>query len=625
MLLEIFLPDFTKYLIFYFCLLTFALLLGFLNTNILNSNKHYSTIITNGLVPIVVIYSIIWTFGQTIMFIPFVLYIIYIAIIRRKTKQPLRLNVIFNRKLIFVCCVFLISYILFYYIFFIRTQGDIFNDHSIYANMSYVITATHIETNSVLLDNASTNNYHYFDLWLTSFAGNIFHANYLYVLLIVTYPLLSALLFLSIYEYIQSFVNKNKILIVILSLLFFFYKPLLSIFIPFADPIITNPKNLIITIIFIYALSEYRLKNYFLAEISILSLVSFYSPISPGILVFLVVLSFLLNYKYSAMSGLRRYLTIYSLLPLFVFFAYIAFYIVVNKINGSGIERDADPTGFSLNFSVLQFTFKKIFRVFVLIIPSIIILFVLKKRKVRHDLPFIEFIIALCFAGIISAAVAGVVSQNMLDGYQIFTNFVDNVFVLNEFLILLLLVNSINPVISLIISIILAVFYYQIFFSWIYYVNPQKLNSNKEIQFYKKIELLLEKNKNSKIGYFRNFNIARNKNSQYCRLYIYSPLTKMPHFISTGYYAPISLSILDLPECTDKKFDERRKSGLWRFYDEKIKSNASIKKEDVVASYIVKNDIKILIVEKDAVLPSNLIDNTKFVDSFDQVKVYMLN
>jgi hypothetical protein len=624
-----FLPDLLLYFFVFFFVFYLTFFIGrvivqfipILNNTVEPIAKVFYSLVL-GFVIIVSFFAIIWTKFNSVYLISLILFLFYL--IQGKNINT-KLNIEIKSDIRFSFLIFILFAFFFfisYYIFFIRSGGAFFNDHIIYADMSYVLSMTHIESASMFTNSTNATAYHYSDLWFTAIISLLFNLNYIYTLLLISYTFLGSLAVLAVIVFARIYFN-GYFLPLLFGIGFMFFKPFIAFLFDFIDPIAINPKLFIIPVILIFSVIQFLNKNYYFSQIILLLLVPFYSPMAPGILGGLFLFSiFCQYYENKFRFRISFFYNKYTLTCFFIFVFFIGFYLCqsfFSSITSSQVALYEHPIPRALLFFV-----KKSGRVFVLLFPITLSLLYFNKKNKLNIQPFVGLLIFTVLGVILSAFVAGVVANYILDGYQICTNFTDTVVNVVVVVCLIFLLSTLKTKFVYFALLVLIPIYYFTFFSWVYETKEAIGSTKNELLFYSQLKYQLRDFSSPNFAYIRNYRTNEHENSQYCRLNIYYPLSKLPHVIPSGYYSAYCLSIFDLPENTEPRFDERRLSEFWNYVQKSRFKSSKIKFSDYALNFIRDKEIKFVIVEKNALTPKYLNDNSILLNQYDGNRIYKM-
>lgn len=583
--------------------------------------------LTLGFIALVSFYAIVWTKGNSIFLL--LIFIVFFYILHPENNRRL---VILNQNrfsfselkvFLFILILFILSFFFLYFLYFVRGAGEIWTDYLFYSNVSNALLVSHVESGSPFIGAEAAHMYHFVELWFNSFWSSLFHENRLHVLLLVTYSYFLTLCLLGSYLIARLFVS-GKYLPVFLSVIFLLYKPIVAVFIPFVDPVFSNPKVFALMVLLLFSCFQYLKRNYTLAFSILLLVVPFYSTMAPGILSGLFIMEVIRRYKENGFS-IKTIINYNTLMCIAVFAFFVVFYYLQTKFHS---RTDISQTTVLYDHPIkraLLFTIKRTSRGLVLFLPIILVFGFLKfkTKEFSANEQYSLFIFAL--TGIfMSSIVGGFAANYILDGGQICTNFTDTVVDLVLFVCLVYLLSFIEikktyPVVIFILGLYLFLFTYK----GLPLPYPEVLNGQQdEMEFYTKLKPELHLITNNGFAYFRNYEIPEHRNSQYDRLMTVLPLNKIAYIVSNGYYAPYCLSVFDIPNDTDPIFDERTKSDFWKYTQLKRKEQPLITLEDCTLLFIREKCIKYLIVESKAQLPKYLIGRSNMLGELKGDRIY---
>lgn len=265
-----------------------------------------------GFIFLITFYAVFWTRGNSIFIIAIFLSIIYFiskqyssdriySSVRIKTKEIVSVVLVYG--------LFVLFFGMAYYLFFIRSGGEIWSDYVFYSNVSHLLTVTHVESTVNIFDseNKVAGIYHFSELWFTSFWSNIFSLSYVYVLHLVTYPYLYSLTILGAIVLGLKFLN-NKLAVILLAFSLLFIKPVIFVILPIISKfyifseLAFFPKLVMIDVLFIFSLIHFIRRNINLAFGSLLLLIPFYSTTIAGVLSGLFILVLYISYKQNGLT-----------------------------------------------------------------------------------------------------------------------------------------------------------------------------------------------------------------------------------------------------------------------------------------------------------------------------------
>ena len=580
--------------------------------------KTFNYLIT-GFIITVSIFAIITTRGDSVFLLSAFVIAFYFL---NREKSDYKSKLTFSKSelitLVSVFALFLGLFAFSYYLFFIRGGGNLFEDFMFYANVSKVLTASHIESTSLFVDQVLPNMYHYGELWFNSLWANIFTANHLHVLVLVTNSYLCSLIILAAISLVQHYL-KNKLFIAIFgATTLLIFNPIITFLVSYQLPIATHPKFFSIAIFTLFAVLQYVKGERYLSFCILLLLIPFNSLLTPGILSGLFFFAIIHNIRENGFT-FNTFVNKYTISPLVILLFFILFYGL--RIYLSNNYFDSKPIRgdeFIYSFEAIA---RGLFYTIVRVIPAILALWFLQRRKSQNLTLYFDMIIAGTIGGLFSAVIGGLFSNYHIDGQQISTNYNGVVIGIIIFTCLLFLLSKTEIRIVWLISITLLIINSFVFSTDIYIKSN---TSQSEIEFYKKLQSRFKQNKPINFGYIRNYDFEQNINTPYTRIRMIMPLKKIAHILPDGYYAPYCLSALEIPENTLPKFNEKKDSYLWKYAENKKKDKPRINKEQTINTFISIKKINYIVVEKQAELP-RFIENAKIIAEFDGNKVYLIN
>lgn len=296
---------------------------------------------------------------------------------------------------------------------------------------------------------------------------------------------------------------------------------------------------------------------------------------------------------------------------------FVVFYGLRSYLSNNHFE--AKPIRGDLIYS-LEAVGRGLFYTVVRVIPAVLALWFLKRRKNQNTTIYFDMIIAGVIGGIFSAIAGGLFSNYHIDGLQISTNYNGVVIGIVIFTCLLFLLSKIDIRIVWIASITLLIINSFVLSTDIYVKSD---TTKAEIEFYKQVQSQFKQNKPINFGYIRNYEFEQNINSPYTRIRMILPLKKFALILPDGYYAPYCLSVFEIPDNTVPKFDERKDAYLWKFAEKKKLSGEFKTIEIAITDFIKDKEINYIVVEKNALTPKYL-SEAKLIEEFDGNRVYFI-
>lgn len=626
---DLFCPDILMYGLYYFAILAILYLAGYCIDYLLSKGSGFSfernkRILFYGLTSVVPVFALFVTKGRSILILALFLLPVIIRYNKKKTDQVQTLDWLSRENIsrIIVCFALAVSSFLFtYWLFYIYTEGNIFCDQYFYANVSANLLDNRIESTS-LIGGPSLNPYHYGDLWLTALGISLFRANAVHILICISYSIFLYLtLSASVCTIGKIFPSCSSLTLVLFSSGFLFFTPFVSFFYPWTSTIGVS-KLLVLSFFFWVSAGHILDKDYESAVLAALLSVPFYSTAAPGVLVF----SFLLGWWTNSKRGvLKKCVNVSSISSLFVFIGYLAFYINCQSFPDEEMSI-VHPGNIWVN--ALLFTVKRSLRIIILMAPSFIACLLIQKKK-RQYLPqdYIILTIILLAAFCISNIVAGVIRNFHIDGGQIATNFYVTagwIFIYISFLSasrLLLVKTDTTKIRGLCLAGCISLLYIVYYFSTPHFNFSIKKTGLDEKEAYGILKKEFETRKDINFGYFRNYYIEENHNTQKSRSYMFFPMERIGLIKSDGRYFAHCLSALDFPSDILPIWDDHKNTGLYHYRATHPEESEAA----CVVKFIYDSGIDYIIVESGASLPSFLHGAVKSICSYGGNTCYSVN
>jgi len=569
--------------------------------------------ITIGMTIVIPVFAIVWSKGNSIMWIALLLWIIYILWLRKEqtsSNENRKYNLCWST--ISILLVLLIGiFALSYYLFFVRSGGALCGDHLFYAIASCFMMKEHQESTSFLSLFITHSPYHYGDLWITTFAATLFGLKPLYVLLLITYPFLCFVLILGVAALCKSLAEMNDLYAIIHGVVFLFFLPIVSIAIPWIRPMYASPKLLMVAIFGVWSLIMITQKNYSMAFLALCFLIPFYSTTIPGVLTFLFLFGIVI--KSQNTHSWRCLLNEYSIISIVLAILFVLYYSIQKK---TPIE---EPVRFLYDgnwiINALSFAAKRSIRTIILLIPSALILLYLckKGRNIKtNGCIFIAFIISC----IVSSIVGGFMREISRDGGQITTNYVDVMIIIICYSVMVWGVYQLRNKIQKIPYCVVC----SLFLLYPIFNHSLKDNNNYILgERNTKIDDILIKEFAGKEAKFASINVPLDDNGE---INWHHGFAFMPHLLSSGFYAPYNLSEIDLPENYPPVWDDSHNHAFWQYVYLQKQHDTYISNEQSMSDFVNDMGVEYIIVDYGAVLPEVFNDKvTLFIEEADS-KLY---
>lgn len=603
-----------------------SLLVGFIilsQLNLkLNSNlERYFMSQVFGFIAIVTIYALYKTsFNSVFLIVPFLF--LFLFRFRRDFYKIKALSFakIFGLQLFVGISLCLVAY----YFFYMFMDGAVFGDNQFYASIAYSLNKTGIETTNFdwTLSEKSATPYHYTEGWFTALWSKVFQLNTLKTYYLLYIPVFGSTIFIGAFTLAKRLLKSVKyanFLSFIIALTFLLIQ---NVDFPFFK-VIQNYyhigswfHNIKFSVIYIELLVFVILllnRNFFAAYISLLLLVPLYSSISPAILSGLFVAILYLYYqKQIKKSDFVKLLVILLLIPVF----YGLFYF----LQPFKSESAAFP---NLDFMSVMFKTLKVFLKMVVLgfLPAFLLFslyWFLKKNSFSSDsLSISQKYISASFWGLFASLLVLFVVIPLYfyvnhDAFQLLGNFVTPLFTLIFFICYILFLNNVGS--KLILPSVVIVFVY---FLILLIQNPSiSFNMAKESyleptydkDYFEYIKSEVNKQPGAQFAYFRNY---EGKHPMELKPFLFVPDNRIIHFKND--YVPISLSVVDMTDDVDVRYANKNDFAFYNYTIE----NGALSNDSLYLKFIQNNNIRFIIVEKNAKLPDILRFKITFEKSND--------
>lgn len=614
--MEIFYPNILKYGLMFcaVCLLLFGT--GWLICTLLQEEndtpyERINRCYLYGFTTIIPVFALVITRGNSIMWIAVLLWVYkLLGYSKNKAlkKSDHRKSKIEAVPIAVHVALALASFCFTYWMFFPHIGGNVWGDQCFYANSSVNLLRLHTETANLIGEVGVAKPYHYGDLWLAAFVIKLFGGNAVFVLTCVAY---STFLYLTVSAtlcVVSKLLPKvNIIIALIISVSFIFFVPLLSIVIHWEGCICLS-KCLVLVFLFWTAASAILKDDYDCAFFCVLMAAPMYSPVIPGVLCFVFLGSLILHsWKGMGMS---------VLICLF----YLLFYYFQKNSPGSFGGETIFPNRTWMD--MVLFVLKRSAR-FLVMIALVVIMYLLKweKTKTGNVRKFLAVSIILAISVCVCTMMAGILRNSNIDGGQVATNFYHTagwVFIYSTLLIIISDLCQDNGEWMIYLVALLLLFYPLHYFIKGDESFTKEIVEKDELEFYKTVKKELSGKSDLQYGYFRNYDIEENHNTQKSRACVILPTKRIPLVNEDGVYYPHCLSSLDYPDDILPMWDEHKSTLLFQY----SKHHPERTKDECIMGFVHEQKIDYLIVEQGASLPRCLSKSSTEIASFEGNRFY---
>lgn len=558
-----------------------------------------------GYTTILPLFAIIWSKANSLFWLVVVLWILYLWWWRKPQKAIWRIDIKSELRAIALSIgVLLGSFALLYYLCFVRSEGQIFSDQIYATNLAHSILSYHNEAYfRTSISIAQT--YHWGDSWTTALWALLFNAKPLYVLYCVTYPFLLSMCVLGIITLVKGMPEKLPIVLcVLLGVLYFFFWNISSLMTPWhGSSSISGLKNYLMKVFVIWSTTYIIKSKYPQGFFAVLMLVAYYSPLAPGVLALVCLLSYFLLDKQA--SGSCRILSPYIIGAVIVACCYGLFYFLQPDIFTEGaFSRHANRT----HLWILGFIVKRICRPITSMTPAALLvgiyIFKYNRDKLRKYGTFYLCILGSC---LVACVVGGFASLFEVNAGQIAANYYEvmsNLFVCVSLIFLLsqlylqhkILISSLIIIASIVYP---FYFFYNGAHSSMFPINPM---SQDEKNAYGSLQGIFAKNPVNEMGYLRNYSLPENHNTPKTEYDLYFPMDRLVHILPKGYH-PYCLSAYDIPDDIDPMWNDMAECELWQYGAKIREASPNYTDDQIVSSFVEQKSINYIFVEKGATFP----------------------
>ena len=612
--MEFYLPNITLYASI---LIASSLILFFIGRAIIfllpewrDSNNAYQTVFNSyllGYTAILPLFTIIWNRANSMFWLIVLLWLLYIVWWRKPQRANLTIDWRSEGRALLISVLLLFGgFALLYYFCFVRSEGQIFTDQIYYSNLSQTVLSYHNEAYSRTGESIAQI-YHWGDSLTTALWAFVFKAKPLYVLLCVTYPFLLAMCILGVMTIVKRFDNSLPIILSLLAgILYFFQWNLTSLVTPWGcGGNISGLKEYLMIVFVVWGASYIIQGKYAQGFFAALMLVAYYTPLAPGILTLVCLLSYFMPDR--PKLSFRELFNPYAMGAILITLFFCAFYALQPELFTEGaFNQHAEHT----YKWILGFIIKRVCRPIAYITPVALVLglYLYNADKV-HLRKYIMLYICVVSSCFVSCIVAGAATKVEIDAGQIASNFYDTIshlFVYTSLTFLLLEVARKYRKIVYAIVVVATVAYPVHFFgtgakSAMFPINPM---TQSEEEAYLSMQQIFEFRPAKEIGYFRNYTLPENHNTAKTAFDLFFPMDRLVHVLPI--YHPYCLSAYDMPEDMDPKWVDIMETELWQYGYKQKQHNPVISEEEIISEFITQVGINYIIVEKGARLPNFL-------------------
>ena len=574
-----------------------------------------------GLTIVVPCFAIVWSRGNSIMWIAILLWIYYFF----KTKTQCCkedgigfwqiLKKVMNWKTVTILILSYVAfYFLFFYVFFIRGGGSFFSDFHYYGNAVVYMLEAHSESCSFqgLINKVSA--YHYGELWLSALAAKTFGLKPIYALLLFSYPTFAFLCMLGLASMCKRIVNSPDWVAAVAGFGALFMLPVPS-FLSYGS-FAAHPKNMVMASLFIWGVSTYMDKNKLLALVIMLMTVPFYSPIAPGILT--LCFCFVVYDQSKGRVDWRSFVNQYTIVTVLTAVLFALFYLFQPSLPYS------EPRMFLYEgnwiHNAMLFFVRRMGR-FTIVLAVALIPMVLVYKKCDRECRNVWIVLLLCWfvSVLVSCAVAGIMKQISRDGGQIFMNYTLITTIVAYYLVALYLVvlilGKLKPIYLSILIVLVSI-------SSVFLLVNKKKNSfvypvpnkvSNELQF-----KLLSDSFQGTNPVFGSFYLKGE------RYYIDDELLMMPNVVSNGYFAPYDLSCLQVSKELPKVLDDSHARALYQYVQLQKQNGTYVSENQSIIDFIKEKNIEYLLVRDLLEIPQQYRNKVRLIIQFTDISIYQI-
>ena len=570
-----------------------------------------------GLTMVVPLFAVVWAKGNSIMWIAVLLWVFYIV---RRNKKPLpsetgKARLDWTAVLLAVALLVGV-YALFYWLFFVRSGGSLCGDYVYYANVSCLMLDEHVETARFQSLFRFPVPYHYGDTWFTSLLSLLFGQKPIYVLHLLAYPFFFFMIVVGVAAMCLEVSRINKLVALAIGLIIMFYKPLVSLVIPWQYTLFPVPKIYIVTAFVVWCSLMLVKGDFRRAFVAVCFLVPFYSTVSAGVLSFVFLTA--IGLEWHRTRSWKCLWNEYSIAALAIALSFFVFYMVQEKSPVEGPELVFDK-GMAVNavLYAARWTLKSC----ILLLPSFVaMLYLGKKDPARWGKGWIV-VAAVALSCAVTIFIGGALQQVNRDGIQVMTNYVDTARIVCCYVVLLLLLGTIPKRLRTTCRVGCCLF---VIYPLCFYADGVKGSwfwpSHDMYADIGTLSLDKLKGQDALFGVFRVFDVDRP-----IQYFAIDDFDMVPHFLKSGYYCHYELSELELPDDFPAINNDSHHHAFVEYVTLQKRDGKFVSNEQSMLDFVRFMGIGYLIVEPGAALPAVFEDKVTLVAKRGETVMYRVN
>lgn len=565
-----------------------------------------------GIIITVTLYAIAKTEFNTI----FILIPIILVVLIKRQKFDIDMTASI-KSLGLLIVVSIALYFTAHYFFYTFMDGVVFGDNHFYANIAYYLKTRGIETTNfdwTIEGNIPATPYHFFEGWFTALWSSLFNMNTLRTYYLIYIPITGAILFHGAFVLAGKILRPTQwriVMSLMLALIFLFLQPFDFPFLQITSKFVSfgswfhNIKFSIVYLIVMAALILWLNKSYKPAFIFLLLLVPLYSPTAAAILSLLAVtiISMFIRKKIDKKRALLAIIALFVIGVLYILFYYI-------QPSSETPIVFAELRFISVLFKVAKLMAKMLIFVFApLILLFMVVHLLLRKQNTELINNGIEISLlkdiglGIVGAFIVLAMLVPLYFYVDHDAFQLLFIFIIPIFSIALYITIIILLNaSMRPIVRLF-SIIVMLGYFLL----LLWQNPAVSFNMERVDYFEpicdteyleNIKKATAEDNTANFSYFRHYSDGRHPME--LKPFLFVPDNRIIHFRND--YVPICLSTNDLPDEVDVRYCNKNHFAFYRY----CKANLQNSLDENYLNFIKKHNIKFVIVESGATLPTVL-------------------
>ena len=613
--MEFYLPDITQYASI---LIASSLILFFVGRGVMlllpewrEKDNAYQTVFNSfllGYIIVLPLFAIVWSRANSIFWLVVIICFLYLSWWRKPQKKDLTIDWRAEGCVLGIAMLLLLGgFALLYYFCLARSEGQMFSDQIYYSNLAQSILSYHNEAYFRTTESIAQA-YHWGESWTTAMWAWMFGAKPIYILYGVTYPFLLVMCILGVMAIAKQFDKSLPMAICLIAgILYFFQWNLTSLVTPWGcGGSVFAFKSYLMILFALWGTAYIIQGKYSQGIFAALLSVAFYSPLAPGILTLVCLLSYFMPDRPNL--SVRQLFNPYVLGSLLLTIAYVTFYVIQPNIYAA--ETVFNHADHSMQW-IIGFIFKRVCRPIAGMTPIAVLLgiylYIVNKEQLKKYVVFYCCVLVSCF---VACVVAGIATKVDVNAGQIAENYyemISHLFVYISMIFLLAELAKKHWKSICAIAIIAGLAYPGRYF----YLGAKSVMApiapmtQSEKEAYVTMKNIFEIQPVYEMGYFRNYNLPENYNTPKTQYDLFFPMDRLVHILPNGYH-PYCLSAYDMPDDIDPLWKDNMECELSQYGCKRKLCKPDITEEEIISEFITQTNINYIIVENGAKLPDYL-------------------